>query len=106
MVYAGYAMAGVPAPCVGVVVEGVEEEERGRKKESYKVLTQDSGREMSRQELPKTGKTITEKSNRSAEFGSLTALNPSKIDNTLSTSGQGKIQLANQTSPISHTDND
>jgi hypothetical protein len=58
-------MAAVPPPCVGVAVEGVEEEERGRKKESS-VLTQGSGREMSRQELPKAGKTITEKSNRSA----------------------------------------
>jgi hypothetical protein len=56
--------AAVPPPCVGVGVEGVEDcQEEERKKRE--LLTQDSDREMSRHELPKTGKTIIQKSNRS-----------------------------------------
>jgi hypothetical protein len=57
--------AAVPPPCVGFGVEGVEDclEEERKKRE---LLTQDSGREMSRHELPKTEKTMIQKSNRSA----------------------------------------
>ena len=40
-----------------------------------------------------------------AQNGKSTVLNPSKIDNRLARSRQGKIQSANQNSPISHSDN-
>jgi len=40
-----------------------------------------------------------------AQKGKSTALNPSKIDNRLARTRQGKIQSANQNSPISHSDN-